>query len=264
VTNNRLRELFEKKSSGVLSVYFTAGFPDLNDTLEIAILLEQAGADLIEIGIPFSDSLVDGPTIQHANQIALNNGMSLELLFSQLKDLREKVSIPVVLMGCINPIVQFGIEAFCQQCHRAGVDSVIIPDLPPEEYQENYRHLFDQYSISNNFLITSRTPLDRIKYIDSISAGFIYVVSSDSTTGNHLQIDNDRLEYFKSIKMLGLTNPLMVGFGITDRLSFEAATQHASGGIIGSAFIKALEGDTGTLDQRIKNFVSPIAECREA
>jgi len=254
---NRINDLFAKKSAGIVSVYYTAGFPTLDDTVTIAGLLEKSGVDMVEIGIPFSDSLVDGPTIQGSNQLALQNGMTLKLLFDQLAELRARVSIPVVLMGCINPILQFGIENFCQQCSAVGVDGVIIPDLPPEAYQQEYRVTFDQYSISNNFLITSRTPIERVRYLDTLSSGFIYIVSSEGTTGSSLQINPEKLDYFQTIEQLGLRNPLMVGFGITDAESFKDATRSASGGIIGSAFIRALT-KTGSLQERIENFITPI------
>jgi len=257
--DNRINQLFTRRSTGIVSVYYTAGFPELNDTVTIASLLEKAGVDMVEIGIPFSDSLVDGPTIQGSNQTALENGMTLKLLFDQLADLRERVSIPVVLMGCINPIVQFGIERFCEQCSVVGVDGVIIPDLPPETYQQEYRATFEQYSISNNFLITSRTPIERVRYIDTLSSGFIYIVSSEGTTGSSLQISPEKLDYFQTIEQLGLKSPLMVGFGITDATSFQGATKSASGGIIGSAFIRALR-EAGSLQERIENFIAPIVK----
>jgi tryptophan synthase alpha chain len=238
---NRINQLFEKKKEKILSIYFTAGFPLLNDTVKIIQQLEQAGVDLIEIGMPFSDPTADGPTIQRSSEIALKNGMSLKLLFSQLKDIRKSVDIPLILMGYLNPVLQFGVEKFCISCKEAGIDGVILPDLPLEEFGEQYHNYFHENNLHNIFLISPQTPENRIRQIDDISTGFIYMVSSASTTGAEKKAENFQLEYFKKIQQMNLKNPYLIGFGISNHESFKNACSYASGAIIGSAFITALQ-----------------------
>lgn len=255
--SNRIDQLFETKKSGVLSIYYTAGFPGLNDTIKIAEYLEKAGADMIEIGIPFSDPVADGPTIQESNKKALDNGMTLKLLFKQLTALRESVSIPVILMGYINPVIQFGVDSFCAECQRCGIDGLILPDLPMAEYMHLYRNEFASHGLKNTFLITPQTSEERIRLIDKQTDGFIYMVSSASTTGAKNSLNDHQTDYFKRIRSMKLKNPTLVGFGIHDKESFETASDYSSGAIIGSAFIKLL-GSTTDLEKDITTFVYNI------
>lgn len=254
---NRINELFERKGRNIFSVYFTAGFPGLNDTVSIIELLEKNGVDLIEIGMPFSDPTADGPTIQHSSDVALKNGMSVEVLFSQLRDIRSKVSIPLVLMGYFNPVLQFGVEKFCEQCMLTGIDGVIIPDLPLDEFNSLYKEIFHQYGLHNIFLITPQTTDDRIREIDRQSTGFIYMVSSSSTTGEGKKATDFSTAYFERVKNLALRNPQLIGFGISDRETFGKACQYANGAIIGSAFVKAIQ-QPHPLELAIREFVSGI------
>jgi len=254
---NRIDQLFETKQERILNVYFTAGYPALNDTVEIMESLQSAGADLIEIGIPFSDPVADGPTIQESNGIALDNGMSLKLLLQQLEGIREKVQTPFVLMGYINPIVQYGIEAFCAKCQEVGVDGLILPDLPMFEYLETYKAIFDKHGLYNIFLITPQTAEARIREIDDNSNGFIYMVSSASTTGAKSSISQDQSAYFARVKGMNLKNPTLIGFGISNAETFDKACANANGAIIGSAFIKALAGE-GAIPEKVEKFVKEI------
>jgi tryptophan synthase alpha chain len=254
--NNRITELFENKESGVLNIYFTAGFPSLDDTVTIIKSLEKAGADIVEIGMPFSDPLADGPTIQQSNDTALKNGMSMKKLFDQLKDIRKEVKIPLLLMGYLNPVMQYGVENFCKKANELGIDGIILPDLPIDEYIESYKDVFESYNLSNIFLVTPNTSAERLKKIDKNSQGFIYVVSTDSTTGNTKDITQAE-EYFKKIKSSNLNNPTLIGFNIHDNKSFHFAGNYANGGIIGSAFIKAIK-DSRELPKTIEAFVSSI------
>lgn len=256
---NRIEELFQNKSERVLNVYFTAGYPKLNDTASILEALEKSGADLIEIGIPFSDPIADGPTIQESNGIALENGMTLKLLLEQLKDIRSKVSVPIILMGYINPIVQYGIEAFCQKCEEVGVDGLILPDLPMFEYLEIHKPLFEQHGLFNIFLITPQTSEARIREIDDNSKGFIYMVSSASTTGAKTGISNAQEAYFERINGMKLKNPTLIGFGISNKETFDKACKNANGAIIGSAFVKAIS-DSMDLPKDIENFTNSIID----
>jgi tryptophan synthase alpha chain len=253
---NRINHLFRTKSKNILSVYFTAGYPRLNDTTEIICLLEKEGADLIEIGIPFSDPTADGPIIQRSNDVALKNGMSLNLLFSQLENIREKVHIPLLLMGYVNPVYRYGFESFCRKCHDVGIDGVILPDLPPEEFISSYRPFFEENNLHNILLITPQTPDERILKIDSLSAGFIYMVSSASTTGSVRGVTEMHLDYFQRVKNLNLKNPGMIGFGISNHETFKKACQYASGAIIGSAFINSFTGRP--ISETIPEFVRSI------
>ena len=234
---NRIQAKLQEDKK-LLSIYFTAGYPSLNDTITTIENLENNGVDMIEIGLPFSDPLADGPTIQASSTQALHNGMTSTVLFDQLKDIRKTVSIPLVLMGYFNPMLQFGVEAFCEKCQEVGIDGLIIPDLPVEVYHEEYKAIFERYGLLNIFLITPQTSESRIRYMDSISEGFIYMVSSASTTGNQSGFGNEQTDYFKRIADLQLTNQQIIGFGISDHETFSQATHYAKGAIIGSAFIK--------------------------
>jgi tryptophan synthase alpha chain len=253
---NRLNTLFNTKKENLLSIYFTAGYPELNTTVDIAEALEQAGADFLEIGFPYSDPVADGPTIQNSSQIALNNGMNLNVLFEQLKDLRRRVSIPVLLMGYINPMVQYGVERFCKQAAAVGVDGIIVPDLPMYEYEMLYSNYFEDNNLSNIFLVTPQTSAERIRKIDELSNSFIYLLSSSSITGSTLNLTDTIEGYYKRIKGMALNNPAIIGFGISDHNSFAKACKHANGAIVGSAFVKLLAQD-GYM-QKIPEFIQAI------
>lgn len=236
---NRIQQkLHEDKK--LLSIYFSAGYPNLNDTVTIIQDLEKNGVDMIEIGLPFSDPLADGPTIQESSTQALYNGMTTKLLFEQLTDIRQTVKIPLIIMGYFNPMLQYGVEEFCKKCAEIGIDGLIIPDLPVAIYAENYKAIFEKYGLINVFLITPQTSDERIRFIDSVSNGFIYMVSSASVTGSQSGFGNTQEEYFQRIAAMNLKNPQIVGFGINNRETFTLATQYAKGAIIGSAFIKNL------------------------
>jgi tryptophan synthase alpha chain len=250
---SRIKELFETKKN-ILSIYYTAGYPSLNDTVTIAEALEQNGAQIIEVGFPYSDPVADGPTIQASSKQSLDQGMDLKTLFEQLKELRKRVTIPVVLMGYFNTVLQFGVENFCKACVEVGVDGCIVPDLPIVEYEELYQPIFEKYGISNIFLVTPQTSPDRIRKIDGISTGFIYLVSSSATTGQQLQLSESTEGYFSRIADMKLKNPMMTGFGIYNKETFDKACQYANGAIIGSAFVKAL--DPNDLTGSIKNFMA--------
>lgn len=256
---NRLTELFKTKQGNLLSIYFSAGFPALNDTVRIIETLQNSGVDLIEIGIPYSDPLADGPTIQRSSEIALKNGMTINTLFEQLKDIRKTVHIPLLLMGYVNPVMQYGIEHFCDKCSEIGIDGLILPDLPMDEYLNEYAAVFQKNKLSNIFLVTPQSGEERIKLIDEKTNGFIYLVSSNATTGKTTGISDSQVEYFNRIKSLGLKNPTMVGFGISDKASYNVATAHSNGAIIGSAFIKALE-NTSDIESSIRSFVKGIRD----
>lgn len=239
----------------LLSIYFTAGYPDFEDTEKIIVDLEKSGVDFIEIGLPFSDPLADGPTIQESSTKALKKGMTTSKLFAQLKGIREKVEIPLIIMGYFNPILQFGVEEFCKKCQETGIDGLIIPDLPVDVFHDNYQDLFEKYGLRNIFLITPQTSDERIRFIDSVSNGFIYMVSSASVTGSTSGFGDETKEYFKRIDDLKLNNPQIVGFGIKDIETFDQATQYAKGAIIGSAFINHLN-ENGT--SKIGSFVQNV------
>jgi len=254
---NRIQSLFNKKNKNVLSVYFTAGHPTKESPKTIIEELQKSGADLIEIGIPFSDPLADGKTIQESSSIALENGMSLDLLFNQLASIREKVTIPLILMGYFNPVLQYGIDAFCKKCKEVGIDGLIIPDLPIWEYSKNYKKYFIENGIENIFLISPQTPDDRIKLIDNETNSFIYIVSSAATTGAQTGISQEQKDYFTRINNLKLRNPKLIGFGISNNETYTTACEYANGVIIGSAFINALTNATD-LPSSINNFISNI------
>lgn len=251
---NRINQKLQENKK-LLSIYLTAGFPQLNDTVSIIEKLEKSGVDMVEIGLPFSDPLADGPTIQSSSTAALKNGMTTEILFSQLKNIRGKVNIPLLIMGYFNPIMQYGVEKFCKKCAEIGVDGLIIPDLPIQEFNDSYKVLFKKYKLINVFLITPQTETERIKFIDKISEGFIYMVSSSSVTGSQSSFGNTQEDYFKRISEMKLKSPQIVGFGISNKKTFNQAVKYAKGAIIGSAFIKHLNNN-GTND--IQKFVSEI------
>jgi tryptophan synthase alpha chain len=254
---NRIDQLFQQKKNDILSVYFTAGHPTLDSTMPVLTQLEQAGVNMVEIGMPFSDPLADGPVIQNASTKALKNGMSIKILFEQLKDVRKTIQMPLLLMGYLNPVLQFGIKNFCKKCKATGIDGVILPDLPLPEYTEQFQQFFEAHDLRFIFLITPQTSNERILEIDRISKGFIYMVSSASTTGAKSAIANKQIEYFERVKSLKLKNPLVIGFGISNRETFTSACQYANGAIIGSAFVKTLE-ETGEKKESIGNFIKTI------
>ena len=251
---NRIDKLFKDKKSNILSVYFTAGYPSLDSTSGIVKSLASAGVDMIEIGIPFSDPMADGPVIQRSNEKALQNGMTLKLLFRQLSNIRKEVQIPLLLMGYLNPVLQFGVGNFCRKCKESGIDGVILPDLPPLVFTEQYLTFFEKYNLCNILLITPQSDNGRIKIIDKISRGFIYMVSSSSVTGIKGNFSEDQISYFKRINEMNLNNPCLIGFGISNRETFKMASRYASGCIIGSAFMKIL-GQPGNEDEKIIQFI---------
>lgn len=238
---NRINKLFSNNKKDLLSIYFCAGHPTVDSTAHIIRTLEKHGVEMIEIGIPFSDPMADGAVIQHAATQSLRNGMSLKLLFDQLRDIRSDVTIPLVLMGYLNPIMQFGFEHFCKQCVKCGIDGVIIPDLPFRDYQEHYRSIAERHNVKVIMLITPETSEERVREIDTHTDGFIYMVSSAATTGVQRDFDDQKRAYFKKVEDMKLVNPLMVGFGISNKATFDAACEHASGAIIGSRFVTLLE-----------------------
>ena len=237
---NRISKVFAEAKGPILNIYATAGYPNFGDTMTVIEALQEGGVDIIEIGMPYSDPVADGETIQQSNQVSLDQGMTLVHLFKQLKDLRKTVNVPVLLMGYVNPVLQFGVEKFCQKCKEVGVDGLILPDLPLAEYESEYKAIFEANGLFNIFLITPQTSDARIRQIDSISQGFIYMVSSASTTGAKTGISHEQEDYFKRIASMQLNNPRLIGFGISDRASFMKASEASSGAIIGSAFVKLL------------------------
>ena len=252
---NRIDQKFQENKK-LLSIYFSAGHPNLEDTVPILKNLQNAaGVDMVEIGLPFSDPLADGPTIQESSTKALQNGMTTEKLFSQLDNIRDQIDIPLILMGYFNPMMQYGIEKFCQRCEAIGIDGLIIPDLPVDVYHEEYKNLFEQHGLFNMFLITPQTPEERIRYIDKVSNGFIYMVSSASVTGAKNTFGQTQTDYFDRIEKMNLNTPTVVGFGISNAATYQAATKHSKGAIIGSAFIQFLEKEG--IDQ-IEKFIASI------
>lgn len=249
---NRINQKLQEDKK-LLSIYFTAGYPNLNDTVSIIEELENSGVDMIEIGLPFSDPLADGPTIQASSTQALKNRMTSDVLFSQLKNIRKTVKIPLLIMGYFNPIFQYGVEAFCKKCAETGIDGLIIPDLPVDVYHEKYQAIFEKYNLVNVFLITPQTSDKRIRFIDSISNGFIYMVSSASTTGAQNSFGESQNIYFDRIYKMNLQSPQIVGFGISNKETFEQATKTTNGAIIGSAFVNQLtKNGLGAIDDFIK------------
>lgn len=237
---NRINTIL-KEDKKLLSVYFTAGYPALNDTVPIIEALEKSGVGMIEIGLPFSDPLADGPTIQESSTQALQNGMTTTLLFEQLRNIRKTVKIPLLIMGYLNPILQYGMENFCRECAATGIDGLIIPDLPLAVYEAEYKSLFENYNLKNIFLITPQTTEERIKQIDIASDSFIYMVSSSSTTGSALSFGEQQERYFKKVAKMQLKNPQIVGFGISDKATFQVAVKYQKGAIIGSSFIQFIK-----------------------
>ncbi|MDP4754899.1 MAG: tryptophan synthase subunit alpha [Flavobacteriaceae bacterium] len=237
--STRIEQLFQNKKD-ILSIYFTAGYPAHSDTLPILTSLQAQGVDMVEIGLPFSDPLADGPVIQQSSTQALALGMTTEVLFEQLKDVRSKIDIPLVIMGYFNPVLQFGVAEFCKKCAETGIDAVILPDLPLTVYEREYKAIFESHGIHLIFLITPQTSDERIRALDQASKGFIYLVSTASVTGSGAGFGQAQADYFKRISDMKLQNPIVVGFGIKDRETFAQATAHADGAIIGSAFINAL------------------------
>lgn len=239
---NRIDQTFLKEKK-LISIYFTAGYPNLNDTIPVIKKLQKAGVDIIEIGLPFSDPLADGPTIQESSSIALNNGMNSKKLFDQLKNVRKEIYIPLVIMGYFNPILQYGVERFCESLSKIGIDGLIIPDLPVDVYHDKYQNIFQRYNLYNIFLITPQTSEKRIKFIDKISKGFIYMVSNSSITGAKGSIENSQLNYFKKISSLNLKTPKLIGFGISNSETYNNAIMYSKGAIIGSAFIEFIKNE---------------------
>jgi tryptophan synthase alpha chain len=254
---NKINHLFEHKKKNILSIFVTAGFPKLGSTIEILKTLESQGVDMVEIGIPYSDPLADGPIIQQSSSIAIQNGMNLDLLFEQLQEVKSKINIPIVLMGYYNPVMQYGIEKFCMKASSVGVSGVILPDLPMHEYELKYKKYFESNNLSIIYLITPQTPIDRVKLIDSISNGFIYAVSSSSTTGSSTDFNNSQIEYLKLIKSMNLRNPVMIGFGIHNKTTLDTAWNFANGAIIGSAYLKKIM-ETHNIEDANRDFFEMI------
>ncbi|PCI97204.1 MAG: tryptophan synthase subunit alpha [Flavobacteriales bacterium] len=252
----RLKNTFNTKSD-ILNIYVTAGFPSLNDTITIVEELAKNGVDMIEIGMPFSDPLADGPTIQNSSQVAIKNGITLELIFNQIKEIRKTVDIPIILMGYYNQVLQYGADAFFEKAKAVGVDGFIIPDLPLDVYENAHQQKVKSLELDMIFLITPQTTDERIRLIDSKSSGFLYIVSSFAITGSKSEIQQSQIDYFKRINGLSLTNPKLIGFGISDKKTFNTACQHAEGAIIGSAFIKALEGRKD-IKQTVEKFICSV------
>ncbi len=254
---NRIDQLINKDKSNILSVYFTAGFPNLNDTLPIIQALEKKGVKLLEIGIPFSDPMADGPVIQASGSKALQNGMTLKTLFAQLATVRQSVQIPLVLMGYLNPIMQFGFSNFCAEAQRCGIDGIIIPDLPFEDYKENYKSIAEAHNLHIIMLITPETSEERIRLIDSHTGGFIYMVSTASVTGAKSSFGDENLAYFGRVNAMNLKNPRLIGFGISNKATFDAACNNASGAIIGSKFVTLLQSES-SVDEAVDKLIEAI------
>ena len=255
---NRIDKLFKEKKENILSVYFTAGYPKSDDTIEVIKTLEKNGVDLLEIGVPFSDPMADGPVIQASGNKALRNGMSLKKLFTQLKNVRAEASIPLVLMGYLNPIMQYGFENYCKSAAECGVDGLIIPDLPFSEYMESYKSIAEEHGLHMIMLITPETSEERIKLIDQNTSGFIYMVSSASVTGVRNSFSETNLNYFRRVNKMNLQNPRLIGFGISNKETFEAACQESSGAIIGSKFISLLNSE-GTIEAATEKLIEAIS-----
>ena len=255
---NRIDHLFKKKKENILNIYFTAGYPALQDTTRIILQLAYQGVDMIEIGMPYSDPMADGPTIQDSGSVAIKNGMTIDLLFSQLSDIRNKIDVPLLFMGYLNQLMQYGVNRFLKSCDSIGIDGLIVPDLPVDIYEKEFRNKIEDTDLRIIFLITPQTSQERIKKIDSLSSGFIYMVSNASITGAKSGISAAQIEYFERIKSMSLKNPKLIGFGISDHETFATACKYAEGAIIGSAFIKALGKEEIDLDARIADFVQEV------
>lgn len=254
---NRIDTLFTSGIKDILSIYFTAGYPSVNDTIRIIKELEKNNVDMIEIGIPFSDPIADGPVIQASSERALYNGMNVRLLFTQLENIREITDKPLILMGYLNPVLRFGMDAFLLKCRQTGIDGLILPDLPAEEYTELYRAQFEKFGIKNILFISPQTPDERILYLDSVAEGFIYMVSTAATTGVIDLFSNDQLNYFKRVDRLDLKTPRLIGFGVSNHDTFLQACKYSNGAIVGSAFIRAIES-TGAHHDSIKQIIGKI------
>ena len=258
----RIKNLFQRKANNILNVYCTAGYPQLNSTIEVMKALQENGADIIELGMPYSDPLADGPVIQQSSSIALANGMTIKKLFEQLKNFRNPplgdggISVPVVLMGYMNPVLQYGFEKFCADAASVGVDGLILPDLPEHEFETEYGAIIKKHGLDFIFLVTPETSEERIKKLDELSTGFLYAVSSSSTTGSDKNM-TDVKSYLQKLKSLNLRNAVLVGFGIKDKTTFEAACANANGAIIGTAYIKAL-AETGNVTDITRKFLETI------
>jgi tryptophan synthase alpha chain len=255
---SRIKSLFEKKSNRVLNVYCTAGFPELESTIPVMKALQSAGADMIELGMPYSDPLADGPVIQQSSAVALANGMTIETLFEQLKKFRLHIQVPVILMGYLNPVLQYGFEKFCAEAAEAGIDGLILPDLPEYEFETLYGQVIQKYGLDFIFLVTPETTVERVKKLDALSTGFLYAVSSSSTTGSDKQMQPVEA-YLERLQRYGLKNPVLVGFGIKDKASFGAACAYANGAIIGSAYIRSLENVTDIQSATV-NFLKGVLD----
>jgi tryptophan synthase alpha chain len=255
---NRIEELFKRKKNRILNVYCTAGYPELNSTKDVMRALQDSGVDMIELGMPYSDPLADGPVIQASSTRAIQNGMTINKLFADLENFRRDVHLPVVLMGYMNPVLQFGFENFCKYAAEAGVDGLILPDLPIYEFETEYGEIIKKYGLDFIFLVTPETSEDRIKKLDELSTGFLYAVSSSSTTGKQIGMESQS-GYFKKLQSMQLKNPVLVGFGVKDKQTFNTACEYTNGAIIGTAYIKALEGASGNnIAAATKQFIDAI------
>ncbi len=254
---NRIQQLFKNKNKNLLSVFYTAGYPNLNDTVPIGVALQKAGADLIEIGIPFSDPVADGPTIQESNKVAIDNGIHVKLILQQVQALRQKVDMPIVLMGYLNPVLQYGMERFCADAASAGADGCIFPDMPWHDYEKHYQALFQKSGLSHIFLVAPTTAAERIQRIDAATDSFIYAVSASSTTGTRGSFGVEQLTYFQRLKETKLKNPFLVGFGVANQETFQTACSYGAGAIVGSAFIQLLKSH-GTDEVAIAAFVAEL------
>ena len=255
---NRIDKLFKDKKENILSVFFTAGYPAPDDTVKVINTLEKHGADLLEIGVPFSDPMADGPVIQWSGNESLRNGMSVKKLFAQLKDVRPKASIPLILMGYLNPVMQYGFENYCQKAAECGVDGLIIPDLPFAEYVESYKPITEKYGLHMIMLITPETSEERIRMIDENTSGFIYMVSTASVTGAKNSFSEENLVYFRRVNEMKLKNPRLIGFGISNKETFDAACRESSGAIIGSKFITLLNSEP-TIEAAAEKLIEAIS-----
>lgn len=255
---NKLDTLFAGKNKNLLNIYCTAGYPHKDSTATVILSLQEHGADMIEIGMPYSDPIADGPVIQNSNMVALQNGMNMQLLFEQLKNIKEQLTVPVILMGYLNPVLQYGIERFCFDAEDAGVSAIILPDLPMYEFEISYKRLFKKHNLHFVFLVTPETSKERIKKADDLGSGFLYAVSSSATTGNTAD-SSSKKKYFKKLSGMKFKNPMMIGFGIHDKQGFEEACAHASGAIIGSAYIKTLAG-TNDINPTTAAFIKAIKD----
>jgi tryptophan synthase alpha chain len=258
---NRINKIFQSRNGKILSIYFTAGYPSVDSTVRIIKAIEAAGADMVEIGIPFSDPVADGTVIQRSSQQALNNGMSMKRLFNQLENIRDQVRIPLLLMGYLNPVMHFGVKQFCRRCEEIGIDGTILPDLPTNVFLEEYRDDFEKHNLHNIFLITPQTTENRIREIDLSTGGFIYMVSSSSTTGIRDSFSETDVHYFSRVKEMKLKNHCLIGFGVSGPKTFEQVSDYSSGAIIGSAFVKML-GEKGTDPREIEKFIKEIRGTR--